>query len=88
MIEQAAQAVATTRRSIESELQRSLQVTPSAYLRQLRLQGARADLLDAGQVRSVSQIAARWGFAHPGLLSRRYHEAFGELPRETLARRP
>ena len=61
--------------------------SPTAYIRHVRLDRARQDLLAAapGDV-LVSDVARRWGFANLGRFSAAYAERFGEYPRDTLAR--
>lgn len=61
-------------------------MSPMQYLRELRLDGVRADLLASGTAVSVSGVALRWGFAHLGRFSAEYKTRFGELPSETLRR--
>ena len=68
-------------------------VGPMHYLRDLRLDRVRADLLaaDGGRHRSpcdsVASVALHWGFAHLGRFSADYRKRFGENPSETLRRR-
>jgi transcriptional regulator GlxA family with amidase domain len=57
------------------------------YLRHLRLDRARADLLHLADVPSVASVALRWGFGHLGRFSADYKERFGESPGESLRRR-
>ncbi|BDI23704.1 helix-turn-helix transcriptional regulator [Herbiconiux sp. L3-i23] len=72
-------------RSLQDQFRSVLETTPGAYLRRLRLEGARADLLIGDRsFESVAAVAQRWGFRHPGRFSSDYSRAFGELPRETL----
>lgn len=82
-----ARAAATTPRSLQDGFRRHLGRTPTVFLREVRLQRVRADLLDASKPDSISAIAMAWGFIHMGMFSARYREVFGELPRETLKRR-
>jgi AraC-like DNA-binding protein len=60
--------------------------TPGAYLRGLRLAAAHAELqaADPRSGTTVSAIAARWGFAHPGDFARRHRQAYGVNPSHTL----
>lgn len=60
--------------------------TPAAYLRLLRLNGARRDLLRSrdGAVQ-VKEVLARWGFWHFSRFSADYRRMYGELPSATLA---
>ena len=62
-------------------------VGPMAFLRQRRLEAARAELLIAEPgTTSVSVIAGRYGFSELSKFSAAYKAAFGELPSETLRR--
>jgi AraC-like DNA-binding protein len=63
--------------------------TPMAYLRDLRLDRVRADLLrgdDTGAAHSVTATAVRWGFTHLGQFAASYRRRFGELPSQTRQR--
>ncbi|WP_280404876.1 helix-turn-helix transcriptional regulator [Nocardia brasiliensis] len=60
-------------------------VTPMAYIRNLRLERIRADIL--GSTDQVGAIAYRWGIAHLGRFAGDYRDRFGELPSDTAARR-
>lgn len=62
-------------------------MSPTAWLRTYRLDGARRDLLSARRRgRKVSDIAMSWGFCHLGRFSCGYHRHFGETPRATISR--
>ena len=56
------------------------------YLRDIRLERVRQDLLDPGQPHSVTEIATRWGFFQLGRLAAEYRRRYSETPRETLVR--
>ena len=60
-------------------------VSPMRYLRNHRLRLAREELLE-GKAGSVSEVAARWGFAHFGRFAIEYRRRFGESPSATRAR--
>ncbi|CAK7003425.1 AraC family transcriptional regulator [Kerstersia gyiorum] len=62
-------------------------ISPMQYLRGIRLERARRDLLDPHQADSVSTIALRWGFSHLGRFSAEYRQRFGETPSASLQRR-
>lgn len=62
-------------------------ISPMQYLRGVRLERARHDLLDPQQQDSVSTIALRWGFSHLGRFSAEYRQRFGEAPSASLQRR-
>lgn len=73
-------------RGLQAAFRRHLDVSPAAYLRSVRLQHVHRELeqTDARSGRSVAQIAARWGFLHPGRFAAAYRERFGVPPSHTL----
>jgi AraC family ethanolamine operon transcriptional activator len=76
-------------RTLEYAFKEVMALTPVAYLTRLRLHRVRKALLAAtpGST-TVSAQALAWGSWHFGEFSRAYRECFGELPSETLQRRP
>ncbi|ACR32379.1 AraC family transcriptional regulator [Burkholderia glumae] len=67
-------------------------VTPMAFVRQLRLERVRRDLIGADAMHgtgrpSVTDIALKWGFAHLGRFAMEYKRAFGESPSASLRMR-
>ncbi|MFE4950216.1 AraC family transcriptional regulator [Leifsonia sp. NPDC056665] len=74
-------------RSLQEGFRRSLDTTPMAYLRRLRLERAHDELSAAepGAV-SVTEVATRWGFVHLGRFSSTYTREYGERPSATLRR--
>lgn len=73
-------------RALQLAFRRHLDTTPLAYLRQVRLDGVRAELERAGPGPvSVTDVAIRWGLAL-GRFAELYRTAFGESPSETLRR--
>ena len=61
-------------------------MSPGRYIRTIRLNGVRAELLQTRQYGKVADIAMKWGFSHLGRFSRYYRQLFGESPRETANR--
>jgi AraC-like DNA-binding protein len=61
-------------------------MSPMQYLRDLRLDRCRSDLLAGGAGSNVAGVALRWGFGHLGRFSADYKARFGEHPSETLRR--
>jgi AraC-like DNA-binding protein len=55
--------------------------TPAAFVRSVRLDRARADLVEGAS--TVTEISRRWGFGHPGNFSKQYYQRFGEYPLST-----
>jgi AraC-like DNA-binding protein len=81
-----AAAARVTVRAVQLAFRRNLDMTPTAYLRAVRLEAARADLAAGGPGVTVAGVAARWGYASPRRFAVRYAERFGELPSATLGR--
>jgi transcriptional regulator GlxA family with amidase domain len=82
-------AAAVSERALEYAFKEVMGLTPVAYLIRLRLHRARRALLATTQRSStVSAVALDWGFWHFGDFSRSYRDCFGELPSDTLRRRP
>jgi transcriptional regulator GlxA family with amidase domain len=80
-----AAAIGVTPRSVQYTFRRHLGMTPLEYLRRVRLDRAHRDLLAADPtVDTVTKIAGRWRFGHPGRFSMAYKEAFGTPPSRTL----
>ncbi|MCU1405665.1 MAG: hypothetical protein JWQ43_1968 [Glaciihabitans sp.] len=69
-------------RSLQESFQRDLTMSPTGYLRRIRLDRVRLELLANGPG-SVSAVARKWGFAHLGRFAAVYEERFGELPHQT-----
>ena len=62
------------------------QMSPYRYLTKIRLDRARRELRSGDpEFNTVTDVASNNGFSHMGRFSIAYREAFGELPRETLA---
>ncbi|MEJ6655746.1 MAG: helix-turn-helix domain-containing protein [Pseudomonas sp.] len=76
-----------SRRTLHYAFQKVLSISPVAFLRYIRLHGARQDLLSTphGKV-LISEIAARWGFWHTGMFAIYYKALFGESPSVTVRR--
>lgn len=76
-----------SRRTLQYSFQDVLGVNPIAYLRVLRLNGARHDLFRAKAAGlQVKDVVARWGFWHLSRFSAEYRQMFQELPSDTLRR--
>ncbi|MGX1128224.1 AraC-like DNA-binding protein [Streptomyces glaucescens] len=81
-----AAAVPVTIRALQYAFRRHLDTTPLAYLRRVRLAQAHRELRAADPLggTTVGDIAARWGFAHPGRFAALYRDAYGTSPSDTL----
>lgn len=61
-------------------------MSPSTYVRNVRLDKVRSDLLQGNDSYTVGAIAFRWGFNHLGRFAQYYQQKFGEAPSQTLRR--
>jgi AraC family ethanolamine operon transcriptional activator len=75
--------LAVSRRALQYSFQEVLGLSPLAYLRAVRLNGARRAIK---QCSSVSDAATAWGFWHFGRFAQDYRALFGELPSQTFKR--
>jgi AraC-like DNA-binding protein len=82
-----AEHVGLSPRSLQQAFQRQLGVSPTEYLRGIRLDRVRAELANlAPEHSTVAEVASRWGFTNPGRFAGAYVARFGEYPRRTLSR--
>lgn len=77
-----------TVRALQYAFRRHCGTTPMGYLRQVRLHYAHQELLAADPATglTVAEVAARWGFFHPGRFAEYYRTTYGHPPRQTLLR--
>lgn len=80
--------VSVSVRGLQQGFRRSLDTTPMAYLKLVRLEKVREELsrADPGTV-SVTDVATRWGFVHLGRFAAAYRSEFGESPSTTMRAR-
>lgn len=81
-----AEAAGVSARSLQLSFKQFRNMSPMAYLRTVRMQGARSELLSCAPGTRVSTVAYEWGFAHMGIFAAQYREMFGETPSATLRR--
>ncbi|QSE80549.1 AraC family transcriptional regulator [Rhodococcus koreensis] len=72
-------------RALQAGFREVVGMSPTAYLRGVRLDRVHLDLA-CGSSGSVTDIAAHWGFYHPGRFAQQYRARFGFLPSETVLR--
>jgi AraC-like DNA-binding protein len=78
-------AVADVRpRTLEAHFRLYLGTTPLGWVRRMRLQRARQQLLGANDEASITRIAVANGFGQLGQFAAQYRRQFGELPSKTL----
>ena len=84
-----ANAVYVTPRSVQYMFRKHLDCTPIAYLRQVRLHHAHQDLLSGTRsTTTVTTVASRWGFGHAGRFAVYYRQVYGQSPHTTLRSDP
>ena len=72
-------------RNLQYGFKEYLGITPIRYLRLLRLNGVRRDLLISNNKKDrVVDVALNWGFIELGRFAREYRQLFQELPSATL----
>ena len=82
-----ARAAGVSVRTLHAAFHEQLGESPMAYVRRIRLELVRDELLrsDPSKVR-VTDIAMRWGFLHMSRFAEQYRDQFNELPSITLHR--
>lgn len=84
-VDDIAEAVGISPRALQDGFRRFYDTTPTAFLRDVRLQRTRTELIHADPANTtVTTIATRWGFMHLGRFSAHYDHKFGETPSQTL----
>ncbi len=77
-----------SRRTLQNAFQNILGISPIQYLKAIRLNAVRRELLSQYSAHHTIQDAAMtWGFWHLSQFAADYYGLFGELPSETLAGR-
>ena len=78
-----AEAAGISERSLQQGFRTFRGTPPLAYLRDLRLQQAHAELSLAENTLPVSEVALKWGFTHMGRFAANYQSVYGRSPSET-----
>ena len=81
-----AAAAGVTGRALQYAFRRHYDTTPTGYLRQVRLEHARRDLLAAAPAdgTAVAAVARTWGWASPAGFTTAYRRRYGQPPGQTL----
>jgi len=78
-----AHAAGTTARALQRGFKDVVGMSPTAYVRAVRLDRVHAELVAGAGAVSVTDVAMRWGFFHLGRFAQQYRERFGVLPSRT-----
>ncbi|MBP1159429.1 MULTISPECIES: AraC family transcriptional regulator [Rhodococcus] len=80
-----AMLVGVSVRTLQDGFRRYVGVSPLAYLRDVRLERAHEDLIQADPSDvAVTDVAYRWGFQHLGRFALEYRKRYGQPPSKTL----
>lgn len=77
-----AEIAGTSVRRLQEAFSEYVGSSPSACLRDIRLDRAHADLAAGGT--TVADVAFRWGFSHPGRFAAAFRKRYGVTPTEVL----
>lgn len=75
-----------SRRSLHYSFNKVLGISPVVFLRYIRLNGAKQEIINTNGIILINDIAQNWGFWHMGMFSNYYKQLFGELPSQTVKR--
>jgi AraC-like DNA-binding protein len=82
-IAEVAAAAGCSTRALQLAFRAWRDTTPMRELNRVRLEYAHADLLKHGLEMTVTQVALKWGFGHPGRFAQQYAQAMGQSPSQT-----
>lgn len=84
--EEIADAAGLSVRALQAAFKKHFKMTPTQYIRALRLAEVRRELKDADESneQTVTVIAQKWGFNHLGRFSAYYQNMYNEKPSETF----
>lgn len=82
-VDHVANAVGISIRSLQRTFRELKGMSPTQYLREVRLEKARARLSDPYSNEAVTDVALGCGFSHLGAFSVEYKRKYGESPSET-----
>ena len=73
-----------SRRTLQNSFKSVTESTPNHYIRSIRLNGVRRDLMSTpARQLPIGDAASQWGFHHLSHFAADYHGLFGELPSQT-----
>lgn len=75
-----------SKNKLYADFKRYIGIPPTAYLKKVRMEGVRYDIIKYQGEESISTLALNWGFTHLGRFSTEYKKFFGETPSDTQAK--
>jgi AraC-like DNA-binding protein len=83
-----ADQIGVTMRALQSAFKSHVGMSPAEVLRRCRMERIRSDLMaEDGSLRTISEVASRWGVRSRATLVASYRKHFGETPEQTVGRR-
>jgi AraC-like DNA-binding protein len=79
-----AETAGVSARALQVGFRQAVGMTPKAYIRKIRLERVRAELIATAGHRAITDVALHWGFSHLGRFSAYYKQQYGETPTETV----
>jgi len=86
-VEDLAQVGHVSMRTIYNLFAKYFSITPKLFIKQLKLQSVKKEMMSNYDIRNVTEVALDYGFTHLGRFSSDYRKMFGELPSDTLKSR-
>ncbi len=81
-----ADAAGVSVRALQYNFRHFLDVSPSLFLRDIRLDSAHKEIQLSPPTVTIAEIAKRWGFSHMGRFSEVYKRRFGASPSSELSK--
>lgn len=85
-LESLAELTGASIRSLHEGFRKYFGESPMRYLKDLRMEKVREELLNNTLCKNVTDVAHHWGFTELGRFAQQYRARYGELPSETLRR--
>lgn len=85
-VQHVAESIGVSERALQLAFRAHIGLSPSAVIRQCRMERIRGDLTEGAAIHGATTLAVakRWGVGSRSALSSAYQNAFGESPRETV----
>lgn len=76
----------TSKTNLSSQIKKAMGLSPMAFIKCVRLEQVRRELLQSNGHAVIGEVASQHGFTSRGHFARDYQNLFGERPTETLSR--
>lgn len=75
----------TSKTNLSSQIKKSTGLSPMNFIKCVRLEQVRSDLIRSEGHASIGDVASKYGFTSRGHFARDYQQLFGERPTDTLS---